>query len=359
MDINVTIATIFLILILIIPGVIFKRFYFQGAFSKQFWAGPVGDRFYTSIFWGIIIQYITYFSFSKATGVDYNKFREYLQAPFIQLNNDELPTLSDPLLMYPLYYFLLSLFFAAVGGYGFFHIVRGTKLDIKSPIFRFSNKWNYYFSGEILYSNEFKSSNSPKKRITSTTVDVLVNYGEGKNTLFSGTFSQYDLHSNGDLETLYLTEIGRYKYIEGEVKPILRPIPGDCFVIPYKNVLNMNIQYLVDRSVVIELKWIEKKWVGKLFSFILLFTFLAILIIPWMTEVDIIRKFMGMILAFASYLFLISLFSESAKMNRGTLGMTFILAFSFFMMSLFLLDLQGILVEPFQWFIDWWSKIWN
>ncbi|TVP42766.1 MAG: hypothetical protein EA341_19200 [Mongoliibacter sp.] len=92
----------------------------------------------------------------------------------------------------------------------------------------------------------------------STIVDVLVDYGGGKNVLFSGALTQYSLCPKGDLETLYLTGTGRYKKVEGK-PPEFKMIGGDCFIIPYHRVLNMNIDYVIEKS--------EEKKIGRLKRF--------------------------------------------------------------------------------------------
>jgi hypothetical protein len=75
MDAGVTIFSIAYVIILIVPGIIFKRFYFQGAFSKQFNSGLFADRIITSLFWGILVQIIGLLLYSKIINIKYADFK--------------------------------------------------------------------------------------------------------------------------------------------------------------------------------------------------------------------------------------------------------------------------------------------
>ena len=59
MDFQVSIIGIILILAFYLPGYFFRRFYFSGFSTKQFGLGEWYDRFFVSIFLGMIIQFLT------------------------------------------------------------------------------------------------------------------------------------------------------------------------------------------------------------------------------------------------------------------------------------------------------------
>ena len=56
---ELALSSIFLIVIVLFPGLIFRRFYYSGKFTKQFLKGEWSERIVTSIFWGIFSQLIT------------------------------------------------------------------------------------------------------------------------------------------------------------------------------------------------------------------------------------------------------------------------------------------------------------
>ena len=56
---ELALSSIFLIVVVLFPGLIFRRFYYSGKFTKQFLKGEWSERIVTSIFWGIFSQLIT------------------------------------------------------------------------------------------------------------------------------------------------------------------------------------------------------------------------------------------------------------------------------------------------------------
>ncbi|MEO5911056.1 MAG: hypothetical protein ABIP95_09230 [Pelobium sp.] len=331
MDAGVTIFSIAYIVILIVPGIIFKRFYFQGAFSKQFNSGLFADRIITSLFWGILVQIISLISFSRFINIKYVDFKTRLLIFYTDVLSNQLPNLSLSQLLNTLFYALYSVFLAAVLGFLFFKIVRSLKLDINLPAFRFNNHWHYYFKGEILQTKEF--SGNSRGKVISTEVDVMLKDDDGKSNLFSGLLTQYTLNHQNELESLYLTGSTRYSQTLGEVKAI----PGDMFIIPYTTVQNLNIRYNFQ---------VKKK--TEIFKYIVLvisaLVLIASLSYPWFTEIIIWRKVVGTFMLFINWLvlstILVSFFEPSngatKTSTRGILILIALLAVLIFLANLIL-----------------------
>lgn len=308
MDAEVTISSIVLIVILVVPGIFFKRFYYQGSFSKQFGWGLFADRLITSIFWGFVIQIISFLIFSAIFNLTYDSIKGSITDVYNEVNDRKLPDFSTKELWYILGYLFSSIFIASVLG-GFFHsVVRALRIDIRFPVFRFANQWHYYFKGEILNSTDFKKYR--KGKWLSTLVDALVENGDGTNKMVSGFLTQYLLSSRtGELEVIYLTEAKRYSKKREEFVDI----PGDCLIIPYSKIIDLNIRY----NVITEDK--QKKnqafnLLFPLFSFAVLF---FILIYPFFLDVNIWARIVGIILSILDWMLLIalinSLFSGNPK----------------------------------------------
>ena len=65
---DLAINSILVFLLLILPGLIFRRFYYVGEFSKQFNSAAWLNSFYVSILPGIVIQILTIYVFLNYFG---------------------------------------------------------------------------------------------------------------------------------------------------------------------------------------------------------------------------------------------------------------------------------------------------
>jgi hypothetical protein len=170
MDLSLTIITIVYIVILVIPGIFFKRFYFQGPFNRQFQSGQFADRFLTSIFWGIVTQLIFFYAFINTFEVEFESIFELLIQTHQIFADNQFPILEQNIFTNSLYYLIGSVLFAVLFGFLLNRFVRVSQLDLKANVLRFSNKWHYYFSGGNIKTKEFKGKLPKDKschRITS------------------------------------------------------------------------------------------------------------------------------------------------------------------------------------------------
>jgi len=309
MDAGVTVFTIAYVAILIVPGIIFKRFYFNGAFSKQFNLGLFADRLITSFFCGILVQIASLLTFSRIINVSYDDFKKELIKSYSTIHKDSLPDLSYDQVLYTFYYAVYCVALAALLGLLLYKLVRFFKLDLRIPAFRFANQWHYYFRGEILKTNDFKGSSRGK--VISTEVDVMLKDNNGKSNLFSGLLTQYTINANHQLETIYLTGATRFSQTSQRVKPI----PGDIFIIPYETIQNLNIRYNFLTT--------QKKEVGK--YIVLIFSTLLLIggfYYPWVTDLVVWKKILGTFLLFLFWLFLTSLIMSFFNPTNGSQALT-------------------------------------
>lgn len=208
MEGTLTISSIVFIVCLIVPGVIFKRFYYQGQFSTQFGSGLFADRLITSIFWGLIVQLIAFLGYSRLIGFTYTSIKKNIDKVYSEISANSLPNVNYHDLTYILEYLAFSCAVAVILGLFLHQFIRRFKIDIHYKVFRFANEWNYYFKGEILLTREFKSSK--KGKWLSTYVDLLIDDGTDKNKMVSGFLTDYTLsHKSGELEVIYLTNAKR------------------------------------------------------------------------------------------------------------------------------------------------------
>lgn len=286
---NLTFGFIAFFLSIVIPGILFRRFFYYGEFSKQFDSkDPVLHSIFYSIVPGICIQVICFvladaiFSFNIPNTDIFNIFKDFVYSGEKEINNSTISFLESGLDTF-IYYSLTIFFISIVAGHSIARLLRFFKLDIKFKILKFKNQWFYIFSGEILQFEKFEfgrnitiSSNEPphNQKISTTYADVLVDNTEGIRELYTGYVVDYDLCSEdiSQLERIYLLDTYRYKKIKPVDKPeekdeeikaedteisqedvqkevekksrIRRKIPGDIFVISGKHILNINLTYV-------------------------------------------------------------------------------------------------------------------
>lgn len=286
MDFSLTLFGVLYVVTFIIPGLIFKRFFYQGKFSKQFFEGLFTDRLLTYILWGIAIQLITIICYClffdiKAAEL-YLEFTNF----YSSISKEKVPEFKFSYLQHMLRYLLATMICAIALGVGLHLLVRFLKIDIRFSVFRFSNSWHYYFTGESLNFKEFKAVNQLQNiKVLSAEVDIVVKTDDGRSNMFSGVLTQYTLSRMGELQTIYLT--GAKRFSTSTTPGYLKPIPGDCFIIPYGNILNINIRYNIASKP--NKRILKIIFLGIILSATILSVFFAI-IYPWFVAPTFWRK---------------------------------------------------------------------
>ncbi|MFY1045391.1 hypothetical protein [Chryseobacterium sp. GP-SGM7] len=339
---GIAISTFLLIFFIVFPGIVLKRSYFRGEFSKQFNQGDFSDRLITTVFWGCLIQILILIIYSQT--VDNSIGFEFLSDKandFINYSNEtnsdkskdfKFISLSKEHLIPILIYLVLLIFVPYCVGLFAHNFVRLFKLDISSSALKFSNYWYYYFSGEIVQKKYFKSFiNNPHlvtNGIEKVFVDVFADCGDG-NKLYSGVFSQYTIcKSTNKLEGIFLTDVKRYSDRRNQFVDI----PGDIFHISENKIHNINIRYIAKSTTRLQR---NKEYFLMILSLILLgINF----IYPWfLTNNSIIRNISTIILGIIAIIFFIVLLYELLFRYRSTTvitTLTITLVFIFLLVSI-------------------------
>ena len=237
---EVAVSSILLIVIVLFPGLIFRRFYYWSKFTKQFVKGEWSERIVTSIFWGIISQLITLLLISYILPILQIKLleKDIIENDIIEKIRDfsfaDMDIEEDRILLFfILGYILFSIIVAGLLGFILHKFVRLFGIDIRIEAFRYSNQWHYIFQGEVPKS---------KKQVLFPWVDVtlVTQQEDGKQKMIQGVLKDYQINATtGDLEYLYLEKAERYSHTQKDFKKIL----SDIFVIPSQNIVDLNIRY--------------------------------------------------------------------------------------------------------------------
>jgi hypothetical protein len=250
---NIALATLTLLIILY-PGFLFRRFYFIGEFSKEYFKQSVTDLIFSSIPPGFLLHFLGYIFFLKGRSqIDINTIGTLLSGT------------SDPTkvtvafnALYQHAPHILAYFFgvSVLGitcGYLTKLFVRKLKLDRRLKLFRFQNEWHYIFTGEIL---DFPMVPGKADDIDCTFIDVLTSTNEGT-VLYTGLLTEYILSKEGGIDRIYLTNTKRRFFKNDLVDDGDEPrnaedlpnddryyyMPGNLFIIPYSQIININVTY--------------------------------------------------------------------------------------------------------------------
>jgi hypothetical protein len=239
--VNLAISTIILFITFIFPSMVFRKFYYSGEFSQQYFKSNPFQLFMAAIIPGIVFQIFFYYFFTQVLRIDLDI--QNFVALFYKSDFSEMVAAFNAfhfnIVKIIAYHF--SLWFV-VGLIGFFCkvFIRTLKLDRKFEFFRFQNFWHYLLMGEIL---DFYGYSGNSDDIHFTMVDVLLKIDNSATLIYSGILNGYHLtKESGGLDYIYLTYVKKRQWDENCNLEWV-PVPGDYFVVPFADVLNINITY--------------------------------------------------------------------------------------------------------------------
>jgi hypothetical protein len=266
--------------IIALPGLLFRRFYYQGDFSKQFNTKDFIINLFYSFIIGAIIIFISIIIHNKFVSVwlkwepvlsqDIKEIIETcLKERLILINYVDKffdQTFLSHLLVFGLIVLINSILFSSI----IFYLIRQLRLDINFKILGFNNYWYYYLRGEFLRFSDF---NIDYKKIHFVYADILVKINESNYKLYTGVIKQYYLDSNGNLESIHLSEVSKY---DDNAIVRQREIPSHCFIIPNSNIININLRVLYESNNNTKYYNFISRFKPVLFVFSLIFPFLIL-----------------------------------------------------------------------------------
>jgi len=243
LDFTLAFDTILIFIFILVPGIAFRRFYFQGEFTKQYNSKTLPHSILASIIPGMAIQLITLLFYSTYSNLS-NFILGLSIAVFRLISGDINTVLFDTEFLLSLIIYLSMMFVVALGVAQIcWKFVRLTKTDRRSKIFRFRNHWNYYLKGEIDGFKEYKDLLGEKK-VVGVFADVLVRIENEAPRLYTGKLSQYNINTAHELKYLYLTSSSIWKKYPPMIRKQQVSIPGDIMVISASDIININIRYV-------------------------------------------------------------------------------------------------------------------
>lgn len=250
--------TTLVILLLAVPGYVYRTVYFSQDFSKEAAPMSMTEEVYLSILFSLPFHAIAFLTIDRlytssiiSTYVDLNIVIGALTGQYAEDAQNGRLSLADNVYRYfrwILLYLIVMTAGAAWIGHMFRKIVWRLKLDVKLPsFFRYRNQWLYTFTGRDKES---------KERLFGV-VDAICLLGGEKTRIYRGVVFGFESNEAGDLEQvqLGLAYRGKFKETKKELNsPEIKTgfyweeVPGSILVLKYNNVLSLNVTYIPESS---------------------------------------------------------------------------------------------------------------
>lgn len=306
MEINLALNTIIYLMIFIVPGLLFRNFFYRKEFSREFYFGNLFERFIWTLLFSILMLITCYFLvlISLSVGVDlapeisydtikdiYNNIHNVQNdVPFPNKENFSQKSKDFFLLIFILYGLSVLLGFIC------------NKLALVFN-FNFYNYWHALFKGKL--------NKAPNRdlRYLHTEIDILTH----DKVIYTGKIKNYYLSKNDtNIETIVLENT--YKKEQGKN---FTAILGHNFCIDKEAILNMNLSYVYEETNRGEYrKSLSKllKYIGIGLYFLLIFFFVYIIM---SNQLPFLRTLADKVL------FFFSIFMISVPIAEGFLTLTF------------------------------------
>lgn len=230
------------ILIILLPGISFRKGYFSEEFSNQYTIRDFFGLFVNTLFPSLIAYLlflpIIYYIF----GGYYYDFKVLLG---VLSANDALVENSIAKIdyfKYPIIGFqILINSVSFMAGLKIRDLILQKSTDAKNKFFRYKNIWHYLLTGKfILFKrSQINLIKDEVKDIDITYIDAIVAVGE-EVFVYTGMLVDYELSEDGNLDLIYITEAAR-KPIDEE---LYKEINGHTLILKYENIINLNLVFI-------------------------------------------------------------------------------------------------------------------
>lgn len=232
------------LLIILLPGISFRKGYFSEEFSNQYTIRDFFQLFINTLFPSLISYLlflpIIYFIF----GYYYNfKILLGILSSSEKLVESSINSINE-------FKFQILLFQAIINsvsfafGYKLKDLILKDSYDAKNKFFRYKNVWHYLLSAKFMLfkRSQIELINDTIKDIDITFIDALLTLGE-HSYIYTGILVDYELSSDGGLDLLYIKNAQR-KFISEENTTEYKDIDGHIIILKYDNIVNLNLSFI-------------------------------------------------------------------------------------------------------------------
>jgi hypothetical protein len=230
------------ILVILLPGISFRKGYFSEEFSNQYtikdFFGLFVNTLFPSLTAYLIFLPIIYFIFGGYS-YDFKVLLGILSANDVLVENSiqKIDTYKYPIIGFQILINSLSF----IAGLKVRDLVLQKSTDAKNKFFRYKNIWHYLLTGKfILFKrSQINLLKDGVKDIDITYVDAIIAVGE-ELFVYTGMLVDYELSEDGNLNLIYITNAAR-KPIDEET---YKDINGHTLILKYENIINLNLIFI-------------------------------------------------------------------------------------------------------------------
>ncbi len=249
---DISLGFVIAFFLILFPGIIIRRLFYYGEFSKQFSAGfSLIKLIAVSSIPGLINLICVFFVYENLISPFnfeelINTFKD-INDPTIHLNeNNSRPIniiIAENVLPFLSLLYTSSILIGLMTG----RLIRISRIDTKFKLLRFKNYWFYAFSGELTNFKKMKHMKEKNKKHLFTVADILID-ADGKTKLYSGIVVDYELNESNCqlLNKVILQNAERFKLINNQRQRTT--IPGNLFVVDCSKMRNINLKYVFEES---------------------------------------------------------------------------------------------------------------
>jgi len=249
---EISLGFLVVLILILFPGLIFRRLYFYGEFSTQFKSDyNLVSLIAISIIPGLInlvcvfLFYDNFFS-EIDLGKIIDKLKDLNNPQYRFAKSDDTPikelinTTVSPFIGF---LYVSSILWGSISG----RFVRISRIDTKFKLLRFKNYWFYLFNGQLTSFRKMKHLRKRNKRYLFTKADILIDTNS-ETHLYSGIVVDYELKDTDCkvLSKVMLQNAERYSLRDG--KRVAVGIPGNLLVVDCTSMKNINLTYIYEKT---------------------------------------------------------------------------------------------------------------
>lgn len=232
------------LLVILLPGISFRKGYFSEEFSNQYTIRDFFQLFINTLFPSLIAYIlflpIIYFLFGYFYSL--NAFLGILSSneDLIEQSIKQIDKFKFEIIIFQMVINLT----AFIVGYQIKNLILKNSYDALNKFLRYKNVWHYLLSAKffLFRRSQIELRNNTIEDIDITFIDALLNIGND-NCIYTGVLVDYELSTDGSLDLLYIKNAQR-KFVNIDNDTNYKDIDGHVIILKYEHIINLNLSFI-------------------------------------------------------------------------------------------------------------------